>query len=143
MSGLRSPVLNGDLNPFTGLKRYSVMSSEEISVLLSTAPKDAVPSLVKTLVEEKLVACINQVNGVLSTYHWEGKVCEDEEVLLIIKTTTRGVERCQARLIELHPYTVPEVLQLPTVGGNPSYLKWVVDSVASPDTPTENHSEEN
>jgi len=70
---------------------------------------------------------VNIVPAIRSVYRWEGKLCDDEESLLIIKTTADRVEALTERLLELHPYDVPEVIALPIEAdaGNARYLQWV------------------
>ena len=75
------------------------------------------------------VLCANIVPRVTSVYVWEGKVCEDSEALLVIKTTDEVVDALSERLVALHSYDVPEVISLaidPT-RGNATYLKWLLD----------------
>ena len=101
-------------------------SDGDIRVVLVTAPDaEAGGRLARTLVEEHLAACANLVPGVRSIYRWEGRVQEDAEVLLVIKTTAgREVALCE-RVSSLHPYDLPEVLALPAVGGSDAYHDWV------------------
>ena len=96
-------------------------------LVLVTAPADAGPELARKLVEERLAACVNQIPGVRSVYRWEGKVVEDEEVLLVIKTTEERLAALMKRVPELHPYQVPEVLALPVAQGHPPYLAWLAE----------------
>ena len=98
----------------------------ELRVVLVTAPGvEVARSLAHALVGARLAACANLVPGVRSVYRWEGEVQEDEEVLLVLKTRAdRGVELA-SRIRELHPYDLPEVLELPVVGGSAAYLDWV------------------
>ncbi len=101
-----------------------------IIVLLSTFPDRVVArNAVRTLVEERLVACGNIVPGVESIYRWQEAVETAEEVMVIFKTTADSAEAAQARLRELHPYKVPEILRLPVDGGWPPYLDWVSEQV--------------
>jgi periplasmic divalent cation tolerance protein len=106
-------------------------SDGDIRVVLVTAPDaEAGGRLARTLVEEHLAACANLVPGVRSIYRWEGRVQEDAEVLLVIKTTAgREAALCQ-RVSSLHPYDLPEVLALPAVGGSDAYQQWVRREVA-------------
>lgn len=106
------------------------MSTTSVVILLSTVPPGAADRLARALVEESLAACVNRISGIRSTYRWEGELCDDEETLLVIKTTREVRERCQERLVELHPYSVPEVLTLPVESGHPAYLDWVLAGVA-------------
>jgi periplasmic divalent cation tolerance protein len=99
---------------------------EEAVVVLLTAPDAEVGSgLARTLVDERLAACVNLVPGVRSIYRWEGRIHDDAEVLLIAKTRADRCDALAARVRALHPYTLPEVLVLPTAGGSAEYLAWV------------------
>lgn len=98
---------------------------------LSTCPDvDTAARIARTLVEEGLAACVNQVPGVRSTYRWQGATCEDAEVLLVIKTTGARLEALRQRLLELHPYEVPELVALDVAGGHPPYLDWIAANTA-------------
>jgi periplasmic divalent cation tolerance protein len=102
-----------------------------VMAVLSTAPDVATASQIgAALVEERLAACVNVVEGVSSIYRWKGAVQRDREVLMVLKTTTEAVERLRSRLVELHPYEVPEALALPVSSGHPPYLEWVRAEVA-------------
>ncbi|MBX3461925.1 MAG: divalent-cation tolerance protein CutA [Planctomycetes bacterium] len=87
--------------------------------------------LARQLVEERLCACASVVPGVRSFFRWQGRCDFAEESLLVVKTTAAMAARLADRIVELHPYEVPEVLQLPVAAGLPAYLRWLVDSVAS------------
>jgi periplasmic divalent cation tolerance protein len=94
--------------------------------VLVTAPNTECAELVaSTLVEERLAACVNVVPGVHSFYRWEGVLQRDPELLLVIKTRAERVPALATRIGELHPYDVPEVLELPATGGSDAYLDWV------------------
>jgi periplasmic divalent cation tolerance protein len=82
-------------------------------------------SLARTLVDERLAACVNVIEGVASTYRWNGEVKVDDEVLLVIKTMADRFEAMQARLFALHPYDVPEVLAIEPAAGAAPYLAWL------------------
>lgn len=101
-------------------------SETEICVVLITAPDaDTGAKIARTLVEERLAACVNIVSGMRSIYRWEGAVQDDAEVLLIAKTRTDCEEALARRVRALHPYDLPEILALPAVGGSRGYLDWV------------------
>ena len=101
-----------------------------VVVALVTAPSpEKAAEIARTLVEEGLAACGNVVPGVRSIYRWEGKVQDDAEALLVLKTERRLVPALQARLPELHPYQVPELLVVPVEDGLAPYLEWVAASV--------------
>lgn len=100
--------------------------------MLVTAPDPATAeSLVRRLVEEEVVACGNIVPGVTSIYRWEGRVEQEQEVLVVFKTTVAGADHLVRRVPELHPYDVPEVLVLPVEAGHRPYLEWVAENVGS------------
>lgn len=99
-------------------------------VVLVTAPDaDTAARLARTLVEERLAACGNLVPGVRSIYRWEGKICDEAEVLLVLKTTVDHADALRDRVAALHPYACPEVLVLPVEGGHAAYLAWVREQV--------------
>jgi periplasmic divalent cation tolerance protein len=81
--------------------------------------------LASSLVEERLAACVNRIKEVQSIYRWKGKVERSSEELLVIKTRRDLFEALKSRVQELHSYTVPEVIALPILEGNPSYLQWL------------------
>ena len=99
-------------------------------IVLTTLGADAdAAALARTLVDERLAACVNVLPVMTSIYRWEGDVQQDREQQLVIKTSVDRVEALQARLRELHPYEVPEFLVLTVSGGSDAYLGWVRDSV--------------
>ena len=104
--------------------------ASDLRLVLSTAPDAAIASkLARALVEERLAACVTAVPGARSTFRWEHAVEEADEVVLFIKTTAAAAPALAARLGELHPYAVPEVLALEPVAGAESYLAWIASSV--------------
>jgi periplasmic divalent cation tolerance protein len=107
-----------------------VVSTEATArVVLVTAPDAAsAESLVRRLVEERVVACGN-ILPVTSIYRWQGAVEHTSESLVIFKTDQAGADRLARRVPELHPYDVPEVLVLPVDGGYRPYLEWILSSV--------------
>lgn len=97
-----------------------------VDVALVTAPSAEVAErIVSAVVEERLAACGNIVPGVTSIYRWEGAVERADEVLIVFKTARDTVPKLTARVQELHPYDVPEVVVLPVAAGLQSYLQWV------------------
>lgn len=98
-------------------------------MVLCTAPASHAEQLARTVVEERLCACVNVLPGVRSFFRWQGKVDTADEQMLVAKTTAEAAELLQDRLAVLHPYDVPEVIVLSVSAGLPAYLSWVVDSV--------------
>jgi periplasmic divalent cation tolerance protein len=95
-------------------------------VVLVTAPDAATAeSLVRRLVEERVVACGNILPAVASIYRWEGRVEHESEALVLFKTTAAGARRLVERVPALHPYDVPEVLVVPVESGHGPYLDWI------------------
>lgn len=97
-------------------------------VALCTAPPDSSGRLARLIVEERLAACVN-ISQVRSKFLWEGKVDEEAEDLLIIKTEGLLVEELAKRVKEVHPYELPEIVVLPIIGGDEGYLEWISESV--------------
>ena len=88
-------------------------------------------NIAEALVGEQLAACVNQLPGVRSTYRWQGAVIHDDEVLLLIKTTGGQLESLRQRLLQLHPYELPELIAVPVDHGHAAYLDWVRQSVTA------------
>ncbi|XP_075155280.1 divalent-cation tolerance protein CutA [Haematobia irritans] len=100
------------------------------SVAFVTAPDEKIAKkLAHGLLEQKLAACINIIPSIQSIYMWEGKVNEDIEYLMIIKTQTGHVDELTKWVRANHPYSVAEVITLPIEKGNPPYMKWLKESV--------------
>lgn len=96
-----------------------------------TAPDaDAAKHLAKAVVEERLAACANMLEGMESVYWWDGKLCEGREAVLILKTSKVRKEELINRLRELHPYDTPCIVCLPIEGGNPDFLRWIASETA-------------
>ncbi len=106
-----------------------------VRVVLITVPVEedgsslAGDRIARTLVDEGLAACVSIFGPVQSVYKWKGEVCDDPEKLLVVKTTEQAWDKFEARVVELHPYDVPEILGLPVDQGLPAYLEWVQQEV--------------
>jgi len=106
------------------------MESQHIVVFVTAGSKEEAGKLSRGLVEEKLAFCVNALPSVKSTYYWEGKLCEDEEILLIIKTRSSKFDALETWVRKNHSYDVPEVIALPIVKGSQPYLKSIDDWVS-------------
>lgn len=96
-----------------------------LAIVLTTIGADAdAAALARTLIEERLAACVNVLPPMLSTYRWSGRVEQEREQQLVIKTATARVPALEVRLRELHPYELPEFLVLHATGSD-AYLGWV------------------
>jgi periplasmic divalent cation tolerance protein len=104
------------------------MNSEYV-VVLTTLPADADgQAFGRALVDEKLAACVNLLPLMESVYRWEGRIEQETERQLLIKTARDRLPALWDRVRELHPYEVPEFVVLSVVDGNEAYLRWVGDS---------------
>ncbi|XP_014037519.2 protein CutA homolog [Salmo salar] len=117
-----------------GLRAFSMASetytSGTHSAAFVTCPNEQVAKdLARGIVEKKLAACVNIVPKITSVYEWQGKIQEDSEVLLMIKTRSSKVASLVEYVRSNHPYEVAEVISLPIEQGNPPYLKWLGDAV--------------
>lgn len=108
------------------------MSAADTLVVLVTTPSvEEGQSIARSLVTERLAACVNVVPGVRSLFFWEGQLQEETEALLVIKTCRERYAALQARILELHTYSVPEILALPVEAGSPAYLAWVRETACA------------
>lgn len=101
-----------------------------VLVLTTTADEASASRLARTLVEEGLAACVTRT-AVRSVYRWEeaaAKVCEEDEVLLLVKTAASRVVELEARLLELHPYSCPEVIRIAPEHVDTGYLSWLLSA---------------
>lgn len=100
--------------------------TETVVAVLSTCPDEPTGKrIAEALVSEGHATCVNRLSGVQSTYFWDGRLQDDAEILLIIKTTGSRIARLTERIQALHPYELPEVIAIPVSGGNEGYLDWV------------------
>jgi len=107
------------------------MEDQAIVVLVTAPDLETGREIGRILVEKKLAACVNILSPVNSLFTWEGKLNDEQEGLLIIKSRLSIFQdRLLPAIIELHPYQVPEVLALPVLAGNPAYLDWISESTA-------------
>jgi periplasmic divalent cation tolerance protein len=114
----------------------SKQASDDFVVVFVTVPNQEVAaSMARTLVEEKLVACVNTLPGIRSIYAWQGKICDDAELLCVLKTRRALFPALRARVVALHPYEVPEVIAVPIVAGHAPYLAWLRDETRDPTVP--------
>jgi periplasmic divalent cation tolerance protein len=99
---------------------------EEYVIVLTTIPADADGAAFgRSLVDERLAACVNLLPVMSSVYRWEGRIEHDDERQVIIKTARSRVVALWERVRELHPYEVPEFVVLPIIDGNDAYLRWI------------------
>lgn len=104
----------------------------KVSIILVTAgtAEEAV-HIGRTLVEERLVACVGIVPHIRSIYRWKGELCDEEEHLLVMKTQTGLFPAVQSRIRQIHSYEVPEIIMCSVEAGLPEYLEWVLENTGS------------
>ena len=98
-------------------------------VLTTAGSQQEAQKIAEALVEQRLAACVNIISGMHSVYHWQGKVEQADEWLLLIKTTESASAPVRDAITKLHSYEVPECIVLSIEDGTPAYLDWIGDSV--------------
>lgn len=95
-------------------------------VLLCTCPdQNSARLIANTLLTKKLAACINMIPNITSIYEWEGKIVEETEIQLLIKTQAKLFNTINDEIIRIHPYDTPEVIAIDITQGNPDYMHWL------------------
>ena len=98
----------------------------DIIVIYCTVPnKKLAKTITKVLMKHKLAACVSMIDNVRSTFSWDGEICEEKEVLLIIKTRRANYGKVKLVIEDLHTYNVPEIIALPIVDCSKEYLQWL------------------
>ena len=98
----------------------------EFCLVLVTAPTtEEAETIAGKIVEKELAACVNIVPKIRSIYRWQGEVQEDREVLMLIKTSARHLEKLKKRILKMHSYDIPEFLVFNVDEGDEAYLKWM------------------
>jgi len=104
---------------------------DAVIVLTTIGSAEQAQVIARTLVDERLAACVNLLPDMTSVYRWEGAVQEDRERQLVIKTTREKIDALRERLHELHTYDVPEFLVLSVENGSSAYLHWMSESTGA------------
>lgn len=95
-------------------------------LVITTVPDAEVGQIIaEKIIEERLAACVNLSAATQSLYWWKEKITQDQEYVLSIKTTNDAYARLEEKILQIHPYEVPEIIALPISGGNKAYLDWV------------------
>ncbi|WP_084019805.1 divalent-cation tolerance protein CutA [Vulcanisaeta thermophila] len=105
------------------------MDGDYIVVLVTVPSRDVGIGIARELVERGLAACVNVIDGLRSIYVWEGKVEEDNEALMVIKTVRSKFNELRDFVKSRHPYKVPEIIALPIIDGLTEYLRWISEVV--------------
>jgi periplasmic divalent cation tolerance protein len=117
------------LEPTIPIFHQSVISmSEPIIVFVTCGSEEEALKIANVLVEERLAACVNLVSPIRSIYRWEGKIWDEKERLLIIKTQKQKFVEVEKKVKSLHSYSVPEIISLPITEGSLAYLNWIKEN---------------
>ncbi|MGH9354737.1 MAG: divalent-cation tolerance protein CutA [Terriglobia bacterium] len=106
--------------------------TDKIIVLVTAGSLRESKKLARRLVESRLAACVNITSPVRSIYRWQGKLTEDREYLLVIKTSRGLFGALRTAILQVHTYATPEIISLPIIDGAVDYLKWLKGSLAKP-----------
>ncbi|MEW6675845.1 MAG: divalent-cation tolerance protein CutA [Nitrospirota bacterium] len=98
---------------------------DEIVVFITTSSEDEAVKIARALVEARLAGCVNIIRNIRSIYSWQGKIEDEIEVLMVVKTQKTLFDNLSKKVKELHSYTVPEIIAMPIVEGSEDYLKWL------------------
>ena len=119
-------LLPGNLSSMAAMSSSSGRPLEEFSMAFVTAPNsEKAKEIAGGIVSNKLAACVNIIPGVTSVYEWEGKIENDSEVLMMIKTRSSRIEELTEFVKKNHPYDVCEVITTSIEGGNKEYIDWI------------------
>lgn len=105
--------------------------TDKVIVLTTCGKSEDAEKIAQALIEKRLAACVNVVAGVRSYYRWQGKIENDNEFLLIVKTARGLVDSLRQELEKLHPYDLPELVVAPIIDGSPNYLAWLEQEVTA------------
>lgn len=100
-----------------------------ISVLVAVPSEKVALKISRSLISDKLAACVNILPKIRSLYTWKNKLCDDKELLLIIKSRNNLFKKVEANVKKIHPYKVPEIIAFPIESGNRAYLDWLNQSL--------------
>jgi periplasmic divalent cation tolerance protein len=103
--------------------------TDKVVIMVTVASKKECRKIAKHLVEAKLAACVNITQHIESIYRWQGKIAQDREYQLFIKSTRELFPEIKAAISKVHSYHMPEIICLPIIDGSRNYLQWVGDSV--------------
>lgn len=98
---------------------------ENIVVFITASNEEEASKIAKALVEARIAGCVNIVRNIRSIYSWQGKIEDESEVLMIVKTRKSLFDSLSTKVKELHSYTVPEIIAIPIITGSEDYLKWL------------------
>ena len=107
------------------------MSGDPVVILITAPTEKEAKSVGRCLIEKGLAACVNLISGVESLFVWKGKLCQEGEVLLVVKSVREKAAEIITVVQKMHSYDVPEIIVLPIVDGSKDYLNWLQESILS------------
>lgn len=110
---------------------FYMQMTDNCVIMYCNVPDNTVANTIaRTLVQERLVACVNIIPSIQSIYWWDDKVQDEPEVMMVMKTVGSNTERVIERIKGLHPYKVPEIIFVPILAGNDAYMSWIRDNTS-------------
>ena len=125
---LADPVFKRALKGDNKMEESSTLAHKYCMVMTTIDGMDAARALAQRIVEARVGACV-QLSTIESVYRWEGKICDEEEVLLKVKTRVDRFNALRDVILTHHPYDVPEIIMIPITNGNEAYLEWIAGEV--------------
>ena len=107
------------------------MATKFYQTITAIDTKEQAIKIAKTLVEEKLASCVQIIGPITSIYKWKGKIEEENEFLLLIKTTSSCYKQLEKRIKEIHPYELPEIMAIEAVDFLEEFGKWIIENTKS------------
>lgn len=101
------------------------MEHKGIVVYITAPNEDEAARMAKALVEARLAGCVNIIRNIRSIYSWQGRIEDEPEVLMVVKTQKSLFEELSKKVRELHSYSVPEIIALPIIEGSQDYIRWL------------------
>ncbi len=105
--------------------------TDYIQVITTTPDREMAAAIARSLLENRLAACVQITEGVTSYYWWDGKIDRSDECVCTIKTGSHLYEAVQKKIREIHSYDVPEIIAVPITAGSREYLEWIADETES------------
>ena len=113
--------------PSPGPEPSPMPHTDALVVMTTVASTEEAVTLIKALLERRLIACGTLLPGARSLYRWEGKLADEGEVVVLLKSRSARLDALEMAFSQLHPYKLPELLAVPVVGGLARYLEWIND----------------
>ncbi len=108
------------------------ITKSEVVIVFVTVPDLREGSRIsKAILTSRLAACVNVIPGIQSMYQWKGKIVQEKEAMLVLKTTRLRYQKLEQKIKQLNPYEVPEIIAIPLIYGLSQYIEWVKREVAN------------